>query len=131
MTYGLYFLQNIEDLAARHGDYNLSEALAANGTDGLPLMFSIAGEILSEDHDEGTYYWLLYDCVNFTYCVVSGGHDYTGWGCQSNIAVTESFADLGQIGMYVEQFDNQVRPVRDLLLEHGTEFEEWKNGKSK
>ena len=98
--------------------YDLRAAIIENNIQ-VPEDFTVAGEVLSEHHDEGTYHWLLLDNKTGKYLYLTGGHDYTGWDCQSSANISNPF-NLDRIHLEVPEFDNQARPVRKLLLEQAT-----------
>jgi hypothetical protein len=82
----------------------------------LPKEFTLLAEILSEHHDKGEYFWLIKD-TDKNYYVLDGSHDYTGWDCISHCSIGKPFKSLKEIHLHVQEFDNQNRPVRKLLLE--------------
>lgn len=82
----------------------------------VPESFILLAEILSEHHDEGEYFWLIQDKKTKHYHVITGSHDYTGWDCQSGATISEPFKSLNEIHRHVQQYDNQNRPVRQMLV---------------
>jgi hypothetical protein len=100
------------ELCQKH--YDLHAAADYNDVK-LPEEFDVVAEVLSEHHDEGEYYWLIQDRKTRAYQVVTGSHDYTGWDCQSGASISEPFGSLAQLPLFVPQYDNQMRPVRDMI----------------
>lgn len=116
-----------ESALSNNGHSDLSCCLQDNIGDlgDLPDNFEVLGEILSEHHDEGTYYWLVRDAENdHKMFVIFAGHDYTGWGCQSSAGLSEGFDSLDQLHLAVEEYDNQNRPVRETLRTQALEYAE-------
>jgi tRNA U34 2-thiouridine synthase MnmA/TrmU len=87
--------------------------------------FKLLAELLSEHHDEGNYYWILKDLDTNKYYCYSGSHDYTGWDCASSAHLSSPIDNLNQFQLIVEEFDNQNRPVRQILWDQ-LKVEEYK-----
>lgn len=107
-------LINTVEEAYNHDHSDLLRAIEHNGAP-LPQEFYLVSEILSDRHDEGEYFWLVY-VPEKGLAVLSGGHDYTGWDCQSHLNTSEYFNGLEQLPLYVQEYDNQNRPVRQMLI---------------
>lgn len=95
--------------------YDLAAAIEYNYVK-VPENFTVLAEVLSEHHDEGEYFWLIQDNKSNNFFIINGAHDYTGWDCQSGASISEPFQDLAQLQLYIQEFDNQNRPVRELVL---------------
>jgi hypothetical protein len=95
--------------------YDLSAAIEFNSVQ-VPNDFEIKAEILSDNHDEGEYFWLIED-QDKNYYIIHGSHDYTGWDCQSGANISQPFKSLDQLQLFIPEFDNQNRPVRQMILD--------------
>lgn len=93
--------------------YDLTAAIANNSID-VPANFEVLAEILSEVRGEGEYFWLIRSQNN--YFVINGSCDYTGWDCQSSANISNAFDSINQLQLFVPEFDNQNRPVREMIL---------------
>lgn len=102
------------------GGYHLGAAIDHNDVK-VPESFTVKAEALSEANDEGEYFWLIQDDATKLYYVITGSHDYTGWDCQSSANISEPFSDLAQLPLYVPEYDNQNRPVREMVRKMATE----------
>ena len=111
-------ISSIEVLGDDRCDSKYSDFRYATETHAIPLPkeFYLLGELLSEHHDEGEYFWLIQD-MDKKYYILSGAHDYTGWDCISHCTIGKAFDSLDEIHLHVPATDNQDRPVRKLLLE--------------
>lgn len=97
-------------------NYNFGACIQYNNIK-VPERYQVLAEILSDHHDEGEYFWLIQDLDSKNFYIIQGSHDYTGWDCQCSGGITEGFSDLAQLQLFVCEYDNQNRPVRQLILD--------------
>lgn len=75
-------------------DYDLSAALRHNSLSDKVECIAKVVVSLDDGTDETSWHWIV-QLTDGKFAYVSGGHDYTGWDCQSSCdwEAAETFAD--------------------------------------
>lgn len=93
-----------------YGYSDLSSALESNPTEASENIREVLAYVPGE-HERVDYHWLV-RLRNYDLAYITGGCDYTGWDCASQLRITEmeKFDPLA-----LPAYDNYNRPLRDLI----------------